>query len=97
MNIIASFLLFLIFFFVSVTDAKAIIVITPVVLIPIVKIVALVIGTLATPVISLSTFYLKLKKKSVLLGFAVGILILIILGVMITLGFKLINPQRPIY
>ena len=65
------------------SDANAIVVLTPVVLIPIVKIVALIIGAIATPVISLSAIYYKLNKKPIIRGVLFGILTLIILAELI--------------
>jgi len=86
-----------ILFLLSTEESKAIIVVIPVVLIPIVSIVVWIIGALATPVIGLSAFYFKIKNKSPFLGIIIGIGLLILLGIVITLIFKLVNPQRPIY
>lgn len=97
MKVIASVLLFLIIFALSTKEAKAIIVIIPVILIPIVKMVVLIIGALTAPVVGLSVFYSKLKKKPVVFGILVGVFILLFLGLVITIGFKLINPARPLY
>lgn len=97
MKFIISVLLSIIFFLASRSEPKAIIVIVPVILIPIVKIVALIIGAFAIPVVSLSTWYLKLKKKPIYFGILIGLIILIILGITITFGFKLVNPQRPLF
>ena len=85
-------------FFSVVSEANAIVVVVPVILIPIVKIVALIIGLLATPIVSLTAIFLRIKKnKSIFYGVIVGILILLALSVIITFGLKFINPDRPIY
>lgn len=97
MKLLASFLLFLLFFFSSTKESNAIIIVVPVILIPIVKIVALIITAIATPVLGLSTWYLKLKKKSILFGIFVGMIILILVGLLFTLGIKIVNPSRPLY
>jgi hypothetical protein len=85
------------FLFISTRDANAIIAIVPVILIPVVSIVVWIIGAITAPVITLSAIYFKMKKRSTVLGIFVGIGILLLLGIVITLIFKLVNPQRPIY
>ncbi|QQG41959.1 MAG: hypothetical protein HYV90_01445 [Candidatus Woesebacteria bacterium] len=93
----ASLLLFLVIFTLSVTDAKAIVVLIPVVLIPIVNVVVWVIGAIATPVVGLTALYFKIKKKSPVIGILLGVVLLLLLGLIITIVFKIINPERPIY
>jgi hypothetical protein len=97
MFFLKSFLLSLLFLIFSTKNANAIIVIVPVVLVPIVSIVVWIIGALATPVIALSTFYFKTKKKSPFLGMLFGLGLLLLLGVLITIVFKIINPDRQIF
>ncbi len=93
----ASILLFLVIFALSVNDAKAIVVLIPVILIPIVNVVVWIIGAIATPVVGLTTLYFKIKKKSPVIGILIGVVLLLLLGIIITIVFKIINPQRPIY
>lgn len=81
----------------SVSNAYAIIVIIPAVLIPIVNIVVWIIGAISAPIIAMSAFYFKLKNKSVLKGVVIGIALLLIISLLIILIFKLVDPQRPIY
>jgi hypothetical protein len=95
--IILSVFLSLIIFFSFTHTAKAIIVIVPVILIPIVHFLVWIIGALTTPVLALSTLYFKIKKKSPIKGFLFGLGILILLSLLIVLIFKLINPARPIF
>lgn len=97
MKFLKSIFLLLLLLLIFTNDANAIIVIVPVILIPIVKIAALIVGALATPVISLSVWYLKMKNKPIYFGIIVGISILAILGILISLGIKITNPSRPLY
>lgn len=94
---IVSILLSIVIFFLSTKSTHAIIVIVPVVLVPIVSIVVWIIGAITAPVVALSTLYFKAKKRSPIIGFLIGTVILIMLGIVITIMFKLLNPERPIY
>ena len=62
MIFVMSILLSIILLVLSIKDAKAIIVVVPIVLIPIVNIVVWIIGALTTPIIALSALFLKLKE-----------------------------------
>ena len=92
-SILLSFALLILF----TNEAKAIVVLVPVVLIPIVKILAVIIGAFAVPVVSLSTFFYKIKKKSPIAGMLIGIVLLILLGIIVILILKTVNPQRQLY
>jgi hypothetical protein len=91
--IFVSFILF----FISTKEAHAIIVIIPAILIPIVSIVVWIITAVTTPVLALSIIYFKIKKKSPFLGILFGVGLLLLLGAIITVILKLLNPERPIY
>ncbi|MEK7168747.1 MAG: hypothetical protein AAB778_01930 [Patescibacteria group bacterium] len=97
MLFLVALLLSATFLFLSTDNVHAIIVVIPAVLIPIVSTVVWIIGAITTPVIALSIWYFKFKKKSSVLGFLAGVMILVLLGVIITAIIKLISPQRPIY
>lgn len=92
-----SILLSIILLVLSIKDAKAIIVVVPIVLIPIVNIVVWIIGALTTPIIALSALFFKIKKKSPVVGVFVGIGLVLLLGILIAIFFKLVNPDRPLY
>ena len=97
MNILFSVLIATSLLFVFTKEAHAIIVVVPAILIPIVSIVVWIIGALATPVVALSALFFRIKKKSLFLGILFGLGLLLIIGVIITLIFKLVDPQMPIY
>lgn len=97
MKVFVSILLSIFMLVASTKHASAIIVLVPVVLIPIVNIVVWIIGALATPVIALSTIYFKIKKKPPFVGVLIGIGLLLLVGIIVTVIFKWVNPQRPIY
>ena len=59
MIFVMSILLSIILLVLSIKDAKAIIVVVPIVLIPIVNIVVWIIGALTTPIIALSALFFK--------------------------------------
>ncbi|KKQ92119.1 MAG: hypothetical protein UT58_C0005G0007 [Microgenomates group bacterium GW2011_GWC1_39_7b] len=97
MKLLFSFLILLLLFIFSTREAKAIIVVVPTIIIPIVHIAAWIIGAVATPVLGLSALYFKIKKKSPAVGILFGMGLLVLLGIIITIVFKIISPQRPIY
>ncbi len=84
-------------FFIFVNETKAIIILPAVILVPIVKIVAIIISGFSLPVIGLSAYFHKISNKPVLRGIFVGMLILIFMGLLITIALKIINPSRPLF
>ena len=90
--ILSFFLLIL-----SPTPAKAIIVVIPTILIPVVKIVALIIGAISIPVTSIFGLYFKVKNKPAKNGILLGVFALIILAIVIAFILRIENPARPIY
>lgn len=94
--------IFVVFFFcvllaITPTHSHALIVLAPIVLIPIIKLIALIIAGLTLPATTAGIIYSKLTKHNTtkVVVIVVGFLALtaIILGVIL----KIINPERPIF
>ncbi len=76
--------------------AEAIVILPAVLLIPIIKIVALVIGSLSVPAVSLSALWSKLFGKPLHLAIAWTIVILLCIGVVLGIILKIHLPERPL-
>jgi hypothetical protein len=84
------------FFIVFVDRVDAIIFLPAIILIPIAKIIAVLIGGFSLPVIGASAFVNKITGKSAAKGILYGIIILVVLGVIAAVVLKLVNPDRPL-
>lgn len=90
-------LIFILVFLFSTSQVKAIVVIIPTVLVPVVHIIISFLGVIFVPIVAISTYILKLKKRSLIKGVLVGILITMVFGVLGFVLIRLLNPDRPIY
>lgn len=80
-----------------VPQAQAIIVLPAIVLIPIAKIVALIIGGFAFPALGIGALWSRLSGKSLGKAISVVIAILVILSIILIIFLKLHNPDRPLF
>lgn len=78
-------------------QAHGIIFLPAVVLIPIAKIVALIIGGFAFPALGVGVLWSKLFGASLGRVMSVAIIILVILAMVLTIFFKLYSPERPMF
>ncbi len=78
------------------SDAHAIIFLPALILIPIAKIVAVIIGGLSLPVLGIGGLLGKITKGSAKRGIFIGIGILVVIAIMLLLLLKLFNPQHPL-
>ena len=78
-------------------EAKAIIILPAVILIPIAKIVALIMGGFSIPAITAGTLWSKLFKKSLKRTLLVILLILLTLAGVLVIILKIQNPDRPLF
>lgn len=85
------------FFFASASSVHAIIFLPALILIPIAKIIAVVIGGMAIPAFGLGAVYHYLFGKSLKRTIGVTLVILFVLAVLIFIILKLQNPLRPIF
>ena len=74
----------------------AIVILPAVILIPIIKIVALVIGSLSVPAVSLSALWSKLFGKPLHIAIAWTIIILLCIGIVLGIYLKIHLPERPL-
>lgn len=81
----------------SARSAHAIVFLPAIVLIPIAKIVALIIGSFSLPALGVGAVWSKLFRKSFRRAISVILIILIILAIMIVIFLKLHNPDRPLF
>lgn len=84
------------FFLVFVEKVDAIIFIPAIILIPIAKIIAVLIGGFSLPILGASAFVNKITGKSAAKGVLYGIIILVVIGVVAAVVLKLVNPGRPL-
>lgn len=84
-------------FFVFVDQVDAIIFLPAIILIPIVKIIAVIIGGFSLPVVAGSAFLNKVKGKSLATGLIQGIVILLLGALILAIILKLVNPDRPLF
>lgn len=80
-----------------VPQAHAIIFFPAIVLIPIAKIVALIIGGFAFPALGAGSIWSKLFGTSFKRTLLVVIAVLVVLTIILVLFFKLHNPDRPLF
>lgn len=78
-------------------QAHAIIFLPAIVLIPIAKIVALIVGGFSFPALGVGALWSKLFGKSLRRTISVIIAILVVLGIILAIFFKLHNPDRPLF
>lgn len=95
-KVICVFVFLSMFFMVFVDRVDAIIFLPAIILIPIAKIIAVLIGGFSLPVLGASAFVNKITGKSAAKGVLYGIIILLVLGVVAAVVLKLINPNRPL-
>jgi hypothetical protein len=91
---VISLLLFLAF---VTPRAHAIIFLPAVILIPIAKIVALVIGGFSFPALGLGALWSKLFRTSIKRTLSIIITLLILLGILLVVLLKIYNPDRPLF
>lgn len=75
--------------------AHAIIFLPAIILIPIAKIVALIIGGFSFPALGIGVLWSKLFKKSIKRTILVIAVLLAVLAIILAVVFKLHNPDRP--
>jgi len=75
----------------------AIIFLPAIVLIPIAKIVALIMGGFSLPALGIGALWSKLFRKSLRRTISVIIAILVVLAIILAIFFKLSNPDRPLF
>lgn len=97
MKKIASLLLGILIFVFFADESKAIIIIPAVILIPIVKLVAIIISGFTIPIFGITTYFHKLSNKPIIRGIYVSIAILLALATLIAIVLKLMNPSRPLF
>lgn len=78
-------------------QAHAIIFLPAIVLIPIAKIIAVIIGGFSFPAFGVGALWSRLFKKSFKRVIPVIILLLVVLGIILLIFFKIVNPDRPLY
>lgn len=76
--------------------AHAIVILPAVVLIPIIKIVAMVIGGLSLPAVGMSALWSKIFKKPLTQTIAWMLVVLLVLGVLLFLWLRVYLPNHPI-
>lgn len=79
-----------------VPNVHAIVLLPSVVLIPIIKIVAMVIGGLSLPAVGMSALWSRVFGKPLTQTIAWMLLVLLILGVLLTLWLRFYLPDHPI-
>ncbi len=77
-------------------SAQAIVILPAVILIPIAKLVALIIGGLSLPSTTVGVLWSKLFKTSIKRTLSIVLAILLILGVILFVALKLILPEHPL-
>lgn len=93
LSVIVVFIIGLVF----APQARAIIFLPAIVLIPIAKIIALVIGGFSFPALGIGALWSKLFRKSLRRTIFVIIFVLVILAIILAIFFKLNNPDRPLF
>lgn len=88
--------IFCLFAFVA-KPAHAIIFLPAIILIPIAKIVALIIGGFSFPALGIGALWSKLFRKSLQRTLLIIACALLILGSLIALVLKIYNPERPLF
>lgn len=73
----------------------ALVFVPPLLLIPIAKLIAVILGGLALPTLGISTIVSKGKKNAILRTLLFFICVLLIVGILTTLFLKIQNPSRP--
>lgn len=73
----------------------ALVFVPPLLLIPIAKLIAVILGGLALPTLGISTIVSKGKKNAILRTLLFFICVLIVVGILTTLFLKIQNPSRP--
>jgi hypothetical protein len=89
-GLLASFLIFP-------KPAHAIIFLPALILIPIAKLVAVIIGGLSIPALSVSAIWSKLTKQSLKKTIVLVIVALIVLAIIVAVILKIENPSRPLF
>ena len=77
--------------------AHAIIFLPALILIPIAKIVALIIGGFSVPAVGIGALWSRLFKKSLKRTLGVILLLLLFLALVLIILLKLHNPERPLF
>lgn len=96
MRTVLSILLFFPLLFLFASDAHAIVVIPALILIPIAKILAVIVGSFALPVVGIGALVGKIKGNSVAKGIVLGIIALLLLAVIVGIVLVIQNPERPL-
>ncbi len=96
MKVILGSLIFILLVASNPRPAHAIVILPAVLLIPIIKIVAIVIGSLSVPAISISALWSKLFGKSLPITIAWTVAVLILIGILLGIFLKIRLPDRPI-
>lgn len=92
-----SIVVALLLLFLFTKSVNAIVIIIPTVLVSIVSIIVWIITAISLPVVILSTLFFKIKNKSTLKGFLVGLLIVVLIALSLIIFLKVSNPARPFY
>lgn len=81
----------------TVKPAHAIIFLPAIVLIPIAKIVAIIMGGFSLPALGVGALWSKLFGKSLRRTITIIITLLVILGLVFAIFLKIHNPERPLF
>lgn len=95
-RVLLSISLFVTLFFCAPT-AHAIIFLPALVLIPIIKIVAILLGALSLPATGVAVLWSKLFGKPLSQTMSRAIVVLLMLAVVVAIGLKLHTPGRPLF
>ena len=76
-------------------SAHAIIVFPALILIPIIKIVAVIIGGLTLPTTIIGLITAKIKRKPAIKMLVISLTALVIIGIVLAVFIKIINPYHP--
>lgn len=97
MALIISFILVLSVLLVAAPSAHAIIFLPALILIPIAKIVALIIGGFSVPALGIGTIWGKMAGKPVLRIVIAIVVVLVLVGIVLAIALKIHNPDRPLF
>ncbi len=97
MGKIVFILVFLLIIVVFPSSAHALVMLPPLLLIPIVKLVAIFMGGISIPAMGLGTLWSKLTGASKSKVYGVILCLLILMAIILIICLKLFNPYRPIY
>lgn len=87
-------IIILCYFLIFPPRVHAIVILPAIILIPLVKLVALIIGTFSVPVVSVGVMLAKITKKNKL-AFISSCILLLLIGIIAAVVLRLTHPQNP--